>query len=482
MNENEQTQMVIESAREHLIPFEIATNPQYEPNWHHRLIAKELENIEQFGDRDYKILVVTVPPRHGKSRQCTIDFPVWYLGRNPEKEVVTASYSSELAQDFGSVARDIVSSEIYKLIFDTTLKQDEKSKAKWKTALLDESNDLVAAGGSYTSVGVGGSLTGRGADILLIDDPIKNREDAESEVYRNRTWNWFTSTAFTRLHPGGVVIIVLTRWHLDDIVGRILENPDLAKRTKIMKFPAVAVQNGGHRNVGEALWDARYPIEALEEIKSTIGPYDWQALYQGSPVLTEKQEFKPQWKKTITEEEVGMMNCRRILTIDTAMSKSSQADYTGFCDNSINSEKFWHIRAWRARLGAEELVQAIFNLYETNHYEKIGIEKTAYLDGLKPYLDSEQRKRGIFLPIVELKHNSTAKEIRIRGLIPRYSAGSIFHVAGRTEALEEEQMQFPFGLHDDVIDAMAYQAQISENISTGVKVHRPKFIGYNRRG
>lgn len=474
--------MVTQRARDNLVDFEIATNTNYEPNWHHIAIAKELENIEKNGDRDYKVLIVTVPPRHGKSRQCTVDFPAWYLGKNPEKEIVTASYSSELAQDFGSLTRDVVDSEAYRLIFDTRLKQDEKSKAKWKTAKLNDKNDLVAAGGSYTSVGVGGSLTGRGAHVLLIDDPIKNREDAESQLKRDMVWNWFTSTAFTRLHPNGVVIVVLTRWHLDDLAGRILANEELASRTKVMKFPAIASQDGKHRKAGDALWPVRYSLKALEEIKATVGPYDWQSLYQGSPVLTENQEFKPDWIRKISEEEVGMMNCRRFLTVDTAVSKSSQADYTGFCDNSINQEKFWHLRAWRARIGAEELVDNLFSLHEQHHYEKIGIEKTVYLDGLKPYLDQEQRKRQKFLPIVELMHKQTAKEIRIRGLIPLYASNSIFHIDGRCDALEEEQIQFPMGLHDDVIDATAYQLQIALEGKKGMSSYKPTFKGYNKRG
>jgi len=384
--------MVNQRAREHLIDFLIATNLKYEPNWHHEIIAKELEHIETFGDRDYKVLLVFVPPRHGKSELCSIGFPAWYLGRNPDKEIITVSYSAELAQDFGSKTRTIVGCEAYPHIFDVTLKEDEQAKAKWKTN----------RGGSYTSVGVGGAITGRGANCLLFDDPIKNREEAESEVYRERVWQFFTSTAFTRLEPKGVVVVILTRWHVDDLAGRILKNPQLSGRCKIIHFPAIATEKEIKREEGEALWPGRFNLKALEEIKNTVGPYDWNALYQGSPVLTEKQEFKPVWWRKITQIEVDAMNTRNFLTIDTAISKKSQADYTGFCENRVNKENFWHLKAWRMRLGAEELVDAIFSLYLRNRYEKIGIERTSYLDGLKPFLDSEQRKRGVFLPIVEL--------------------------------------------------------------------------------
>lgn len=448
--------MLQKQAQEKLISFSIATNPVYVPNWHHRVIAKELEHIETFGDRDYKVLLVFVPPRHGKSELCSINFPAWYLGRKPTKEIITVSYSAELALDFGSKTRALVDNELFP--FDeVSLKEDAQAKAKWRTN----------KGGSYTSVGVGGAITGRGADILLFDDPIKNREQAESEVYRENVWQFFTSTAFTRLEPGGVIVVILTRWHTDDLAGRILRNPQLGGRAKIIHFPAIATQKEIYRNEGDALWPERFNVQALNEIKETIGPYDWASLYQGSPIATERQEFKPEWWRKIPQSQVDLMNTSNFLTIDTAISKKSSADYTGFCDNSVNQENFWHIKAWQMRLDPAELVDAIFTLHLKRNYQKIGIEKTVYLDGLKPYLDAEMRKRNVFLPIVELHHNQIKKEIRIRGLIPRYAAKQIFHIEGECVALEEEQMQFPQGLHDDVLDALAYQDQVTATTESG---------------
>jgi hypothetical protein len=452
---SEQYKFVLQAARERFLSFQCATNPIYEPNWHHRVIATELEKIEKSGDSEYKIIIVTVPPRHGKSEECTIGFPAWYLGRNPTKEIITVSYSAELSLDFGSKTRSLVASEMYQQVFPgVTLKEDEKAKAKWRTN----------KGGSYTSVGVGGAITGRGANVLIIDDPIKNREEAESDVIRDKVWDFFTSTAYTRLEPGGVVFIILTRWHVDDIAGRILADPRLGPRTKLIKFPAIATEDEPpYRKAGEALWKGRWDKEVLMETKNIIGPYDWQALYQCSPVLSENQEFKPEWIRKCSKATVDSYSTRNFLTVDTAISKASQADYTGFCENRVNKENFWHLKAWRVRLGVEELIDTIFTLYKNNHYEAIGIEKTVYLDGLKPYLDMEMRRRGVFLPIVELSHNNTKKEIRVRGLIPRYAARSIFHIEGECTALEEEMWSFPNSMHDDVIDATAYQLQLADN-------------------
>lgn len=463
---------MINQARQSLIDFEIATDPRYDPNWHHEVIAKELEHIEAFGDRDYKILIITVPPRHGKSRECSIDFPAWYLGRRPEREVIIASYSADLAHDFGGKTRDKVDSEYFKFIFDNVkLKEDEKAKGRWSTNKQ----------GGYIAAGVGGAITGRGADVLLIDDPVKNAEEAESIVMRDKVWEWWKSTAFTRLHPGGVAIIIMTRWHLDDLAGRIIADPEFGDMTKIIKFPAIATEDDTYRKKGEALWPSRYPVSALMKIKTVVGPYVWSALYQCSPILTEKQEFKPEWYKEISEKELSMLSTAKYLTVDTAMSKKAQADFCGFCDNSVDKEGFWNFKAWRAKLGPEELVDALFALHETRKYSAIGIEKTVYSDGLKPFLDAEQRKRNKFLPIIELQHKGTAKEIRIRSLIPRYASGSIRHIQGQCDALEEEQTTFPNGMHDDVLDAAAYQDQVVQDAKKSSTTYKPDYKGYNRR-
>lgn len=401
-------------------------------------------------------------PTHN-SRECSIDFPAWYLGRNPEKEIIIASYSAELAQGFGGKTRDKVDSVQYKAIFpQVRLKEDEKAKGRWSTN----------KGGGYMAAGVGGAITGRGADVFLIDDPVKNSEEANSLVYREKVWDWFVSTAFTRLHPHGVMIIIMTRWNLDDLAGRVIADPDLGRMTKVIKLPAIATKDGRTRKQGEALWPSRYPLSALEDIKTVVGPYVWASLYQCNPIATDRQEFKPEWYKYIEEQELDSMQTARYLTVDTAMSKKAQADFCGFCDNSVDRENFWNLKAWRAKLGPEELVDTLFALHETRKYSAIGIEKTTYTDGLKPFLDAEQRKRNRFLPIVELSHKGTAKEIRIRSVIPRYASGSIRHIEGQCDALEEEQAQFPNGMHDDVIDSLGYMDQIVSKKKKSVSIFR----------
>lgn len=440
---------ILQAGRYSLIDFSIITKRDYKPNFHHIEVAKGLEMIES---GKIKRLIIQMPPRHGKSQLATINFPAWYLGRNQDKEIITASYSADLAVDFGSKTRDLVNSDNYKEIFETTLKEDDKSKGKWMTK----------DGGSYISTGIGGPITGRGANILIIDDPIKNREEADSEVIREKIWNWYISTAYTRLEKDGAIVIIATRWHMDDLVGRILkQEQEGGEEWYMISFPAIATEDEEFRKIGEALWPSKYDLEALENIKKTIGPYDWMSLYQQTPILTECQEFKKDWILVRDEREVSMMNTRKYLTVDTAMSVKESADYTGFCDNAVDRENFWNLKAWREKLDPNDLVEKLFFLQAQRHYEQIGIEEGAYLKGLKLYIDEEMRKRNVFLPIKTLKHHETAKEIRIRGLIPRYASRSIVHIKNECHALEEEMFTFPKGMTDDVIDATAYQLQLA---------------------
>lgn len=394
-----------------------------------------------------------VPPRHGKSEEASINLPAFTLGKYPEKEIITASYSSELAQDFGYKTRNLVNSQEYQSLFSTRLREDSKSKSKW----------LTREGGGYTAVGVGGAITGKGADFLIIDDPFKNREEAESKVIRNKVWSWYTSTAYTRLEKNGAIILIMTRWHKDDLAGRLKKaEEEGGEKWTVVKFPAIAIEDEKHRKQGEPVWEEKYDIKALENIKRTIGGYDWQALYQQTPIASETQEFKEEYLKYRTIEEVEALSTNAYLTIDTAISEKASADFTGYCINFVDKENKWNLKAWQAKESPSELIDNLFNLTEQYKLIKIGIEKTIYLQAIKPFLDEEMRKRNKFLKIIELHHNQTAKETRIRGLLPRYESKSIYHIKGHVTELEDEQLSFPKGIHDDVLDATAYQSQLAQ--------------------
>ena len=439
-----------ELSRRHLLRSVKRNFGTYQENWHHRLIAEKLEAVER---GEIKRLMVFMPPRMGKSELCSVQFPPWFLGRNPTKDIIASSYSGELASSFGRKARNIASTTDFKRIFGIGLAEDSQSAASWSTD----------KGGSYLAVGVGGSITGRGASVLLIDDPHKNREEADSPQIRDKIWDWYRSTAYTRLSPDGAVVLIMTRWHDDDLAGRLLaEERAGGDKWEVVSLPAIATHHEAYRASGEALWPKKFSFERLSEIRRVLGAYEWSSLYMQNPVDQESQEFKSHLFLKRTLAEVLVLGTNRFLTVDTAVSKSASADYTAFVTNYVDTQNKWNIRCTRGRLSPLELIDKLFELYARDRYTKIGIEKTIYLQAVKPFLDDEMRRRNVFLPVVEVDHNQTQKETRMRGLLPRYESGSVYHVEGECVELEEEMVRFPKGAHDDCLDALAYQLQLAE--------------------
>jgi len=472
MNLLTEEKQIIQAGRYSLIDFSIILDKNYKPNFHHEKIANALERVES---GEIKRLIIQMPPRHGKSQLASINFPAWYLGRNPDKEIITASYSADLAIDFGSKTRDVVSDELYKEIFETRLKQDEQNKAKWKTNKK----------GSYTSVGVGGPLTGRGANVLIIDDPIKNREEAESETIRKKVWDWYTSTAYTRLEKNGAIIVIMTRWHLDDLAGRLLDYEEHGgEHWEVISFPAVAEQDEDYRKEGEALWPAKYDIDALMNIKQNIGAYDWNALYQQNPIHSDTQEFKREWFKYFTDEDILLLDLDVYALVDLAISEGKEADNTSIqvIGKNRNKPEIYKLEDSTGRLDPAQVIEYLFHLKEKYKFKfrKAGIESVGYQKSLMYFINEEQRRRQVYFDVVELKAVSS-KESRIRGLVPMYKNGIIYHRNTDTD-YENELLTFPFGKHDDRIDAMAYLQQVLENTKTSqsVKQYTPDWSKLKR--
>jgi len=457
--------MLEEAARNKLEIFSILTHPGYQINWHHRLIMEKLARVEQ---GKLKRLMIFMPPRHGKSQLSTVIFPAWYLGRNPKKEVITASYNSDLAQDFGSKTRDLVNDLSYKRIFKMQLQPDEKSKAKWKTS----------GGGTYTSVGVGGAITGRGANLFIIDDPIKNAEEAESETYRTKIWDWYRTVAYTRLEKDAAIIIILTRWHLDDLAGRLLEIEDFEgfnKNSKIQKWevmclPAIAENDEDYRKEGEALWPWKFDLASLEETRELLGYKNFNAIYQQKPVAADTQDFRLEYFHYFEEKDILVHRQSREfridITIDPAVSKSKDA-----CNSAIvavgkaDKDPNWYILDYiTGKLDPKELVDAIFKMYvdmrrmyaqaQINTY----IESWAYQKALKYFVDEEMRRRKEFFNLFEFRDDKD-KERRIRGLVPLYRTGVIYH-RNWMKDLEKELLQFPKGKYLDLIDCLSFQLTV----------------------
>ena len=241
----------VSAARQSLLKFTKHTNEVYQAASHHELIAEKLEAVER-GDIDR--LMIFMPPRHGKSELASKRFPAWCLGREPRRQIIAASYNSDLANDFGRNVRNIVGSPEFTEVFkEVSLAPDSQAANRMNTN----------KGGAYVAAGVGTAITGRGANIALIDDPLKDREEADSERRRDLVWDWYRSTLFTRLMPNGAVVLIQTRWHEDDLAGRLLEAE--GDQWEVLDLPPL-------RTVNEALWPEWYPLPVLERIKAPFRP------------------------------------------------------------------------------------------------------------------------------------------------------------------------------------------------------------------
>lgn len=455
----DQEALVIYQAKNNLIDFSIATDDNYRDTWFHESLAKILQSaIEKVENGEDVRIIITTPPRHGKSELSTKKFPAWGLGKHPNWPFFVASYSSDLAVDFGQGTRDIMQSAAYQRIFDARLRPDARAKGKW----------LTKEGGGYSAAGVGGAFTGKGFKVGIIDDPFKNRDEAESKNIRDSRWDWYRSTFYTRQEGNTAIIVIATRWHTDDLIGRLLakqkedeaEGLEIYDKWTVVEFPSIAIKDEDFRVKGEALWPEKFPLEKLKKTEIALGPYEFAALYQCDPITSETQEFKPAWIRNRPWSEVETLDTRKFATIDPG-GKEEENDFTGITRNYVDKQNNWNIKAMRVHIDSAELINVVFKLHEEG-FEKIGIEETVYMKALKPFLDVECRKRNKFPNIVPLKAAGRNKEVRIRGVIPRYSSGAIFHIVGECKELEDEMAVFPKGANDDTLDSLAYQNDIAE--------------------
>lgn len=309
-----------DAAFSRLIAYAAYQWPDYQIGWHHRLIARKLEAVER---GEIKRLMIFMPPRHGKSMLASQFFPAWYLGRNPDKYVVTASNGQELADDFGRHVKNQIADPVYQSVFPGVgLATDSRSSRRFHV----EGNSLVGnevvlkQNGAYFAVGVGGPLTGRGAHLMMIDDPVKDRIQSDSETYRRRIKDWYTSVAYTRLMKGGAIIVIQTRWHEDDLAGWLLKEHS-HENWDVLSLPAV-----DEKYEGGTLWPEFKDREEMALIQKTMGPRDWSALFQQSPSPDEGTFFQRDWFKRYRREQLPR-SLNKYLTTDHAPAGGESSDY-----------------------------------------------------------------------------------------------------------------------------------------------------------
>lgn len=443
-------------AHSRLIAYAAYQWPGYQDAAHHRLIARKLEQVER-GEIDR--LMIFMPPRHGKSMLASEFFPAWYLGRNPGHYVVAATYAQDLADDFGRKVRNQIQGEAFQAVFPgVSLKAGSASVKRFH---VEGPQDAVstAQAGAYFAVGVGGPLTGRGAHLLLIDDPVKNREEADSEVIRRRMRDWYTSTAYTRLMPGGRVVVIQTRWHDDDLSGWLLREHG-HEGWDVLELPALAPS-------GAALWPEQYPAERLERIKQAVGPRDWSALYQQQPTPDTGDYFRREWLRPAHE-----LPPRATLRIyggsDYAVTKDG-GDYTVHAVVGIDPDgRMYLLDLWRKQAASDEWVEAWCDLVLKWKPLEWAEETGQIKAGVGPFLERRQRERQAYCARSQFPTRGD-KAVRAQSIRGRMALDGLYIPAAapwRAE-FESEMLRFPAGVHDDQVDALGLVGQLLDRILSG---------------
>lgn len=431
-------------ARRSLIPFTEYSLPKYRAAAHHDMIAAKLEAVAT-GEVDR--LMVNMPPRHGKSELASRRFPAWLLGINPEIEIVVASYNADKAREFGYEVRDIVRSPEYRALFPgVALKEDSRAADRWNTD----------AGGSFRAVGIGTALTGRGADVLLIDDPIKDDEEADSELRRERIWSWYSSVAYTRLSPGGRVIVIQTRWHEDDLTGRLLlEQAKGGDKWDILELPAIDSN-------GKALWPDRYPLEYLERIKRVTLPRHWAALYQQRPAPDEGNYYKREWFRYYDEKP---QHLRIYGASDYAVTEGG-GDYTVHIVVGIDpNDSVYVLDLWRGQTASDKWIGAWLDLVR-EHKPMMWVEEQGQIiKSIGPFIEKRMREERVYCRREQVA-SAADKPTRSRSIQARTSMGKVYlpSKAPWLSGFTAELLTFPAGKHDDMVDAFGLIGRMLDDL------------------
>lgn len=445
-------------ARASLIDYARYTNRAYRPASHHDLIAQHLEAVER---GEIKRLMIFMPPRHGKSELASRRFPGWFLGRNPERSTIAASYNSDLAGDFGRDVRNIMASPEHRALFPRGgLAKDSQAQDRWHTQ----------AGGGYAAAGVGTAVTGRGAHLLLIDDPVKDRESADSALIREKTYRWYLSTAYTRLEGAlasddpdplwrdvdearelgqpfdGAVVLIQTRWHEDDLAGRLIA--DMARgadKWEVLSLPAIGENYA-------ALWPEKYPVDRLNAIRRQLTEREWQSLYQQEPKPDEGTYFKREWFKRHDGLPAAV---RKYIFSDFAVTEGD-GDYTEFgCFGLDHEMRAYECDWWSGRTTAMDWIEALVDMIETHKPMAFFGETGPIRRAIEPILRRRMRERRVFCRL-EWLTRGTDKATAARAIQARLEMGMIaFSRSREADEVIEQAITFPAGKHDDKVDVLA---------------------------
>lgn len=441
---------------------EIVSNGTYQRPWHVELLNKHLMDVYT---GKTKRLRISLPPRHSKSESVSKYFAAWFLMMKPEERVMLTSYEADFAASWGRKARDLV--EEHGHFFDVKVNKRSSASNRW---------DIENHNGGMVTAGVGGAITGKGASIAIVDDPVKNAEDARSKIMQDKIWDWFTSTMYTRLEPGGAIIIIQTRWSDIDLSGRIMEqeesiDPELRDPFPWvhLNLPAIAEwDEPPYRKKGEALWPERFDEQALQSIKNNISPYWWASLYQGSPTPDDGMVYRKQGERLWYQgdgcyrlkqadnsyRDILTDKCWNFITVDLAVSEKQSADFTVMSVWAATPTKdLILLDCVRSHMTAPEKIPTMQKLKDRYQASYLAIEKFGY------QLETVQNARFAGLPVHEVapKGDKVAKSWEAAA---KWESGQIYMPgnAGFKDELLMELYAFPNGKHDDFADTLAIAA------------------------
>jgi len=434
--------------RSDLLAFAKHTNPKYITGKHHRILADMLMAIEQ-GEKNR--VCVNMPPRHGKSELVSTLFIAWYLGRNPDKQIMLVSHTADLAVDFGRKVRNLINSDVYREIFpDVKLAVDSKSAGRWNTN----------SGGIFFACGIGSALAGRGADLLVVDDPHSEQDvlNGNFEVFE-RAYQWFVYGARTRLMPNAAIAIVATRWHTDDLTGRLVRDMslnELADQYELVEFPAIleTADKETGLTVEKALWPEFFDLEALHKTKASMPLFQWNSQYQQDPSSEEGAIIKREWWNLWVDEKPP--KCEFIImALDAAAETHNRADYTAittwgvFFYEPTEAYNIILLNAIKARYEFPELKRVSILEYQEWEPDSFIVEKKSA--GTALY--QELRRMGIPVQDFTPHRGSGDKTARLNSVTDIISSGLVWVPQTRwAEEVVEEMAAFPFGSNDDLLD------------------------------
>lgn len=437
-------------AHDDLIAFCLYMDPTYKVGRHHRILADQLMALED-GSKDR--VCVNIPPRHGKSQLVSIYFPAWFIGRNPGKKVMMVSHTTDLAVDFGRKVRNLIDMVAYREIFPAVaLATDSKSAGRWNTNF----------GGEYFACGIGSSIAGRGADLLLVDDPHSEQDvlNGNFSVF-DKAYDWFAYGARTRLMPGGRVAIVQTRWHMDDLTGRVVRDMtqnEGSDQYEVVEFPAILEIEDKitHQFTQKALWPEFFDLPALMRTKASMPVFQWNAQYQQQPTAEEAAIIKREWWNIWEKDDPP--KCEYvIMSLDAAAETNNRADFTAmttwgvFLNEEAGGEH--HIillNSIKRRVEFPELKMLCIEEYRDWEPDAFIVEKKS--NGVAIF--QELRRSGVMVQEYTPHRGTGDKMARLNSVSDIISSGLVWIPQTRwAEEVVEEIAAFPFASHDDLVDS-----------------------------